>query len=187
MEAYDKYLMQLEDDYVKKVAIGKEMEVFLLAKQEEEKECKEAYVRACEGIKSLRKHEAEHKWREKAIADQQAVIDQETLRRCREMMIRMHLIQDVGQLTLPKLLPLPAGEERGPPNPKARFEQQRYHNMVVKHTLPGEIVESIGKVQNILRTTEEQKALIVKVAGLIDANPQELFALLGCRVSGGKR
>ena len=67
------------------------------------------------------------------------------------------------------------------------FEQQRDHNMVVKNTVPGEVVESIGKVQNILRTTEEQKALIVKVAGLIDANPQELFALLGCRVSGGKR
>jgi len=187
MQSEESHYMELEDEYVKKVAHGKEMEVFILGKEKEMKEAKEFYDRACESIKPHRQHDAEHKWREKALGDQAAVVEQETIRRCRDMMIRMHIIQDVGPLALPKLMPLPAGEEGGPPNPKARFEQQRYHNMVVKNTMPGEVVESIGKVQNILRTTEEQKALIVKIAGLVDANPQELFALLGCKVSGGKR
>jgi len=176
MESYDSYLMGQEDDYVSAVAWGKEMEIFYNAKNVEEKICNEEYANACEVIKVMRKHDAEVKWREKAMKDQQEAIDGECLRRCRDMMSRMMLIQEAGPLSLPKLPPLPKADvDNNKPNHKARLEQKRYHDLVVKETHPGKLIESLAKVHQITRTTEEQKALVVKVASMIDASPTEFF------------
>jgi len=173
-EEYERGLASLEDEYATAIKEAREIEKYTIAKEIHSLEAEEAYQRACQAIKVARNHEAEEQWREKEMLAKQDQIDDVTMQRCREAMVRMGLIRNTDTAcTREPLPPLP----RDTTSPKFQFELEIYKDTYTSQTEAGKTVQSLESI-SMSHANQQQRKYVSRVADIIGAPAEGVFAAL---------